>query len=158
MERTTMFKSILVSGLILLAGREAGAECTLKKAAELHVTIENNQILIPGQLEGTKAKFLFDTSFPASLITSNAARQMKLDVFPLSPIFFSGTTFNNLHSREDAGYVRTSKLSLGNYEVSTTSIGVFSPNDNFGGREVLAVLGSDFWSGYEIELDLPQDR
>lgn len=153
-----MIKSLLLSGLVLLAGHEAEAACSLVKVAELHISIENNQILIPGELEGNKVKFLFDSSFPASLITSNGARKMGLTVLPFSQALYSGNTFANIHSREDAGYIRTTKMSLDNHDVAPTSIGVFSPNDNFGGPEVLGVLGSDFWSGYDVELDLPHNR
>lgn len=149
-----MLKQILLAGLVVMTGRQAEAACSLVKVAELHVTVENNQILIPGELEGKKVKFLFDTGFPGSVITSNAARQLEMSVSPMTQAFFDrrlGVVF----SREDNGFGHVGKFFLDGNPIESTSFGIFAPNDNFGAPDVLAVLGSDFWGGYDVEIDLP---
>lgn len=149
-----MIKSLLLSCLLLLAGHEAKAEaCTLVKIAELHVTIENNRILIPGEMAGHKVKFLFDTSYPASLITANTARSLGIPVRSFGQA--EQTPQGVFVSREDVGLANLHGFSLDGYEGSDDiEVGVFSPGDNFGGPDVLGVLGSDFWGGYDVEIDL----
>jgi len=67
----------------LISGR-AEAKCEVTRMMTLPVIVQGNQILIPGTLEGHKVKFLFDTSFPASIIMAPTARRLGLNVMDFS--------------------------------------------------------------------------
>ena len=151
-----MLKHLLLAGLVAMTGGQAEASCTLLKVADLHVTVENNQILIPGELEGHPVKFLFDTSYPGSIIAMNAARRLGVPVSEFGPAVYLGR-MGAIYSREEGGFAHISEFSLDGHKVRATTFGVFGPKDNFGTPDIVASLGSDFWSGYDVEIDLPHN-
>jgi hypothetical protein len=146
----------LAAGLTLLSGGEAlAASCDYTKVAQLHVTVENNQILIPGVLHGHKVKFLFDTSSPASFIPAGAAAKMEVPVSSFnSPTFLS--ILSGYVDPKDYSFGEVSEFTLDGTQIRGTIFRVFGSLEtkNFGGPDVVALLGTDFWKGYEVEIDL----
>lgn len=139
------------AGVMMVAGHQADA-CEFQKLADLHVTVENNQILIPGTLGGKNVKFLFDTSFSASLIPSGAARRLNVPVTSVNPDVYALGEFNF----KDASFAEVPELTLDGFTVKDSFFRVFgsAQSANFGGPDVAALLGADFWKGYEVEVDL----
>ena len=155
-----MIKSVLLSGLLLMAGHEAQAACSFQKIAELHVVVENNQILIPGTLGGKPVKFLFDTSFPTSLLPKGAAARLDVPVSNITqPVTFM--TLAGLVTRDDGSVAEVQQLTLDGMQapIRDTIFRVFGSAEtkNFGAPDVAGLLGADFWSGYEVEVDLPHN-
>jgi len=162
MGKSIMMKPVLTSalmaGLVLAAGHEAKAACNFQKIAELHVVVENNQILIPGILGGKPVKFLFDTAFPRSLLPRGAATRLEI---PLSTVSEPVTimTLSGLAARDDGSVAEVPQFTLDGMQtpIKDTIFHVFGSAEtkNFGSPDVAALLGADFWSGYEVEVDLP---
>lgn len=142
-------RNLILSSLCaaaLLAGR-AEAKCDLIRIATLHVTVEGNQILIPGTLAGKQVKFLFDNSFPASLIMAPMARKLGLEVMDFA-------TLSDPRSTVSEGATGVQQFKLGNYDARHALFAVFGTRDTFGGPDTVAVLGSDYWRQVDVEIDL----
>ena len=135
----------------LLSGR-AEAKCELTRYSTLHVSVEGNQILIPGHLGGEPVKFLFDTSFPASVVTGTIAKRLGLELLD----------YMTNSARGLAGYTNTApqgaaiapEFDLDGNTVRHALFAMFGSRDSFGGADVAAVLGADYWSQYEVDIDL----
>ena len=146
----------LAAGAMMLMGHQAEA-CEFAKIAELHVAVENGQILIPGTLGGKPMKFLFDTSYSASLIPSGAARRLDVPVSSLTAVGVSSLVGGNVNYKDNS-FAEVPELTLDGFAVKDTFFRVFGTTDiaNFGGKDVAALLGADFWKGYDVEVDLPR--
>ncbi len=161
-----MFARILLSANLAAAAlgaalpaTSAQAECRLAKVATLHPVVDNNQILIPGTLNGHKVSFLFDTSFPASIIPAAAARRLGIDVQNLNNLETALLTGWNLYTAEvTEGTTQVQNVDLDGHTVRMTLFGVFGTRDNFGSPDTVAVLGTDFWRQYDVEIDLKSNE
>lgn len=142
-----------------LSASPALAECRLAKVATLHPVIDNNQILIPGTLEGHQVKFLFDTSFPVSIIPAAAAKRLGIDVqnftFEETALL---TSWNFYKAELTEGTTKVQNVDLDGHNVKMTLFGVFGTKDNFGNPDTVAVLGTDFWGQYDVEIDLKDNE
>lgn len=146
----------------LLSGR-AEAKCELIRSYTLHVVVDGNQILIPGRLGGGDVKFLFDTSFPASVVMPAAAKRMGLELLDymtaqspsgaINSRVTGGVSFAGHASTESAGGAIASEFNLDGHTVHHTLFAMFGTRDSFGAPDVAAVLGSDFWNQYDVEID-----
>lgn len=144
----------LAAGLLMMAGHEAQA-CEFAKIAELHVAIENNQILIPGTIGGKSVKFLFDTSFSSSLIPTGAAQRLDVPVSSVTATALSTLVGANVNYKDNS-FAEVPQLTLDGFTVKDTFLRVFGgpESTNFGGPDVAVLLGADFWKGYDVEVDL----
>jgi hypothetical protein len=142
-------RNLILSSLCaaaLMAGR-AEAKCDLVREATLHVMVDGNQILIPGMLGGRQVKFLFDDSFPASLVMAPTARQLGLNVMDFA-------SFSDPRSTLSEGATSVQDFKLGDYKSRNALLAVFGNRDTFGGPDTVAVLGSDYWRQFDVEIDL----
>jgi len=138
-----------------LPAASAHAECRLAKVATLHPVVDNNQILIPGVLNDHKVNFLFDTSFPVSIIPAAAAKRLGIDVQNFTFQETALLTNWNFYTAElTEGTTKVQNVNLDGHNVSMTLFGVFGTSDNFGSPDTVAVLGTDFWRQYDVEIDL----
>ena len=160
-----MFARILLSANMAAAALAAAlpaasaqADCRLAKVATLHPVVENNQILVPGMLAGHKVKFLFDTSFPASIIPAAAASRLGVDVQNFNFQETAMLTNWNFYTAElTEGTTKVQNVDLDGHNVRMTLFGVFGTRENFGSPDTVAVLGTDFWGQYDVEIDLKND-
>lgn len=147
-------RDIVLAGLCaaaLISGR-AEAKCQMTRYFTLHAIVEGNQILIPGRLGGENVKFLFDTSFPASVVTGKTAKRLGLQLLD----------FMTSSARGLAGYTNTEtqggaiapEFDLDGNTIRHALFAMFGNRDTFGGPDVAAVLGNDYWSQYEVDIDL----
>lgn len=142
-----------------LPAASAGAACTLAKVATFHPVVDNNQILISGVLNGHKVNFLFDTSFPASIIPAGAAKRLGVDVQNFTFQESALLTGWNLYTAElTEGTAKVQNVDLDGHKVQMTLFGVFGTRENFGSPDTIAVLGTDFWSQYDVEIDLKSNE
>ena len=142
-------RELALSGLCaaaLLSGR-AEAKCEVTRLATFQVEVDGNQILIPGTMSGQNVKFLFDTSFPASVIMAPTARRLGLEVMDFS-------TFIDPRSTVAEGAASVQEFKLGDYTVRNALFAVFGLGDAFGGPDTVAVLGTDYWRQFDVEIDL----
>lgn len=142
-------RELALSGLCaaaLLSGR-VEAKCEVTRIATFPVEVDGNQILIPGAMSGQKVKFLFDTSFPASVIMTPTAQRLGLNVMDFS-------SFIDKRDTASQGASSVQEFKLGDYTVRNALFAVFGNHDTFGGPDTVAVLGSDYWSQFNVEIDL----
>ncbi len=153
-----MFTKLLLSANLAAAAvlaTSAQAQCRLEKVATLHPVVENNQILIPGTLEGHQVKFLFDTSFPVSIIPAAAAKRLGIDVQNFTFMETALLTGWNLYAAEvTEGTTKVQNVDLDGHTVRMALFGVYGTKDTFGTPDTVAVLGTDFWGQYDVEIDL----
>lgn len=140
--------SFLLCATALACGR-AEAKCEVSRAVTLHVVVEGNQILIPGKLGGENVKFLFDTSFPASVVMGPTARRLGLELLDYSS---RAQRFYSEHKTEGAAIAP--ELDLDGHAIHHTLFAMFGERDSFGAPDVVAVLGNDFWRQFDVEVDL----
>lgn len=142
----------------LLSGR-AEAKCELTRYFTLHAVVEGNQILIPGRLGGEEVKFLFDTSFPASVVTGPTAKRLGLTLLDTMTSISSGSPSlspgrTNFIDTETKGGAIAPEFDLDGNTVRHALFAMFGKHDSFGGTDVAAVLGNDYWHQFDVDVNL----
>ncbi len=130
----------------LMAGR-ADAKCEVTRMMTLPVIVKGNQILIPGTLEGRPVKYLFDTSFLASIIMAPAAERFGLDVMDYM-------SFIDPTSTVSEGAATVKEFTLADYKVRNALFAVWGHHETFGDPDAVAVLGTDYWHQFDVDIDL----
>jgi len=138
----------------LISGR-ADAKCQLTRYFTLHAVVEGNQILIPGRLGGEPVKFLFDTSFPGSVVMGPTAKRLGLELLDFRTVQENPIRSLIGHTETGAeGGAIAPEFDLDGHTVRHALFAMFGDRDSFGGTDVAAVLGADYWSQYEVDIDL----
>lgn len=157
-----MMKQAWLAAAAATLGLASGAQaaCSLNKLTSLNVVVENDQILIPGTMQGQKVKFLFDTAYPANVMPSSAAGRLGVAVAPLAqPSYISEQDMEGNHSigglliPSGAGKADP-EISLDGRAMRGVTFGVFESKDNFGPGEVAGAISGYVWRNYEVEIDL----
>jgi len=140
----------LLLALLALAAGPALADpvCTMQKVGLLHVRIENNQIFVPGSLNGHPIQFLIATDID-SLILPNAAED-----FHLTQIL--GTRFLPFVYFEEIkiGPTLVRDTVVDGVPVKDLLFHILGRRADFGAPDKVAVLGRDFLRQFDVEFDL----
>lgn len=130
-----------------LAG-PAGAVCRIGRVATLHVTVEDNKILVPGTINDTPVRFILATDIE-SMILPLPAHDLGLTKAPsarLAPILYA----------EDLGHGPViGDLTLDGYKLGDQGLHVIGRRQNFGMKTETAVIGRDILMQYDVEFNLP---
>lgn len=131
--------------LALPLAAPVGAECTMRKIAELPVTMEGMRPIVPATLNGTEVKLIADSGAYLSLISPSMAAQLGLKL-ERTPIGF--------HLKGIGGNAASARTEIANFGLSGSNIPnvVFLVGGSDNGRAGL--LGLNVLSVADTEYDL----
>jgi predicted aspartyl protease len=137
---------VLGAGLLAVSAGAASA-CTLQTVGELNVDLSRRAPMVDGEINGVKVKVMIDTGSSLTMITAPAAKALGLigDPTPGGYVFGIG-------GRRDTYSTLLKSLKIG------TLTGNDLPPIAVGGvlqgePDVAMLLGSDFLSQFDVELD-----
>ena len=142
-----MLAGTLGAGLLALAAGAACA-CTLQTVGELNVDLSRRAPIVDGEINGVKVKIVIDTGSSLTMITAPAAKALGLIGAPTPGGYVFG-----IGGRRDTYATVLKSLKVG------TLTGSDLPPITVGGAlagepDVAMLLGSDFLSQFDVELDL----
>lgn len=141
---------MLLALLCMLTAPSARAECRMVELGRFPVNLHGNQIHIKGLLNGVAVSILVDTGAAESMITYDAAMRAGL-----KPAKEARYRMVGVSGKTDMYRTRVDELIIGNYRVANRVWPVLGP-----GSPALAdvgmVLGADFWSKLDLEINLPE--
>lgn len=134
----------------LLVAGTAHAECQMQKFGTLPVKIQDNRIVLDGQINGHPMKFLVDTAAPGTMLLAPYAHSIGLQVDEQ----FGQQRQATMEGRLPMGQITLDTLQIDRYVLKTFRATVRSQRETFGQPDLVAVLGNDFLGQFDIEFDL----
>src|SRR3954468_19511082 len=127
---------------LLAAGHAAAAtpDCKVVRIEGWGVGIERNLPVMDGEINGKKIDILIDTGSERSFVTRSAVTRMMLP-------------------RREVGVMHLQSGRIEDFRIGPAKRRdwdvLVSPEQDFGAEVVSLVLGYDFFSGADVEFDLP---
>jgi hypothetical protein len=159
-ERTSVPGKILLLLCILLFPAAAGAACSVTPRATIPLDLVSGAIIVPVEVNGIAASFILDTGAQRSVVTGEAVRRLSL-----ARDQWVGTTMSGVGGIDRRANADPRSLSLGgvklvrrtlNHDTSLT-VGII-PRTVVGNHVIDGLLGRDFLSVFDLDLDLPARR
>lgn len=134
---------VLLAFLVLGSSAAVAEGCKREPAAAWPVRLEHDRPFVDATVNGSKVNVQVDTAAYASVINSATAQRLKLRV--------DYRTTENLRDGTQVGVATLDELRIGDKVTKGMSVRVVGDL----GRDVDFLLGVDFASSYDLELDLP---
>lgn len=151
-----------LAALLLLAQAAQAAQpgCSVREAAGVTLDVEEDTILVHPQLNGMPTTFVLDTGAQRTVLTEAAAR--RVDVARDEWI---GTTMQGIGGVDRRPNADPRSFTLGGVALvrpilsrdTSLVVGVLG-RTRVGGQVIDGVLGRDFLSAFDLDLDVPQRR
>jgi predicted aspartyl protease len=139
------------AGLVLAILNSAAAagpeDCKLLRIEEWQVRMERNLPMIDGEINGQKIGILLDTGAERSVVTRSAATRLMLSRYDLASSRMYAVTDKPIDA------VRIDELRIGPALRKNWSVLLAAGHDF--GSEISLILGEDFFSAVDVELDFP---
>lgn len=136
------------------AGHDEYADCHVTKLAEVPLVVERNFLFAPVSVNGKSLTMIVDTGTNASLVTPEAAQSLRLDDDPDRSTIFLGAGGTARSPNAMIREIRIGQAAMTNRSVAVHEIdNVKASNQPAGG-----LLGADFLSSYDVEIDGPGQR
>jgi hypothetical protein len=148
----------LAAGLLCLPAG-ARAACTLQQRATVPFAASGRQWVVPLSVNGTTAQFVLDTGAERSLVTPEAVHRLGLALD-----HWVGTTMRGVggvveHQNADPRSLTLGGLALQRHTVThDTSLTVGALPQPAAAQPVDGLLGRDFLSVFDVELDMAAQR
>jgi predicted aspartyl protease len=146
--------------LVLTLARVAGSETALAQncrptpQAELTVMAMGNVPIVTVRINGGTADFLFDTGAERTIMTAAAAKRLGVDAH-----YEYERRMRSIGGAVAGGDARVRSLGLGGMVLGDFRILVGAVSlPSFLGKPIDGLLGADFLSDYEVDLDLEHRR
>jgi hypothetical protein len=149
---------LLLCALLLPAA--ARAACSVTALAEIPLDVVNGAIILPVEVNGITASFILDTGAQRSVVTGEAVHRLGL-----ARDQWIGTTMSGVGGIDRRANANPRSFSLGgvklvrrtlNHDTSLT-VGII-PRAVVGNHVIDGLLGRDFLSVFDLDLDLPARR
>jgi hypothetical protein len=150
----------LLAALLLpvpLLPATASAACAVTAKATIPLDLSNGAITLPVELNGAAATFILDTGAQRSIVTAAAAQRLALARDP-----WVGTTMSGIGGSDTRPNANPTSFTLGGIPLARhtlshdTSLTVaVIPRTHVGTHEIDGLLGRDFLSVFDLDLDLP---
>src|SRR5262249_49928820 len=129
-------------------------DCRPKRQAELALVFLRNLPLVNLTVNGAPATFLLDTGAERSIVAATAAQRLGVDAHYEYP-----RRMRSLDGALSSGDARLRRLDLGgatlaDFRVLVASLSLPGP----AGKPLDGLLGADFFSSFEVDLDLAHGR
>lgn len=122
------------------------AECRMVEMGRFPISLSGNQIHISGLLNGTAVRIFVDTGAAESLVMSSAAKRAGL-----KPVRDTRYRMGGVSGMTDVYRVKVDELIIGNFPVRNR---VWPVIDTTGFDDTGMILGGDFWSKVDFEINL----
>jgi hypothetical protein len=151
---------ILLLLACLLIPLTAGAACVVDSKATVALDVTGGTITVPVEVNGIVATLILDTGAQRSLVTEDAVHRLGL-----ARDEWVGTTMSGVGGIESRPNADPRSLTLGgiplvrrtlNHDTSLT-VGII-PRTHIGSLVIDGVLGRDFLSLFDLDLDVPARR
>ena len=140
--------------------RSARAACVVPQRTGVDLTIARGVIMVPVEVNGVAASFVLDTGAARSVVTTAAVQRLGLTRDP-----WVGTTMSGIGGIARRANADTRSFSLGGVPLirhmlsRDTSLTVADiPSADTPGPLIDGLLGRDYLSVFDLELDLPARR
>lgn len=145
---------LCVLGVLALAQEAAAQDCRPKRRAELTATPAGNVPLVTVSINGAAATFLLDTGAERTILTAAAAKRLRIE-----PHYEYPRRMQSLQGAVSSGDARLRTVELGGMTLDDVRILVASVTlPSVAGKAIDGLLGADFLTGFEVDLDLPRNR
>lgn len=143
-------RKVIIASLVLLAAGPtwaAAPDCKLGRIEEWQVRMERNLPVIEGEINNQKVGILLDTGAERSVITRSAAARLMLERYD--------ATASRMYVIADRPIeaVKIDDLRIGSARRSNWAV-LLAPQHDFG-ADIGVILGKDFFSNVDLELDFP---
>lgn len=144
----------LALAVLAAVGPAAAADCRPVRLVELAVTPMGNVPTVTLRVDGAPATFLFDTGAERTVLTTDAAKRLRL-----SAHYEYARQMRSLGGAMSSGDARLASLGSGglamtNFRVLVGPISL----PPVAGKPLDGLLGADFFTGFEVDLDLAHHR
>jgi predicted aspartyl protease len=148
------FVALLVALFTGVVRAPAADDCKPKRQADLAVVFLRNLPLVNLTVNGAAATFLLDTGAERSIMAAAAARRLGVDAHYEYP-----RRMRSLDGAVSSGDARLRSLGVGgmtlpDFRVLVGALSLPGP----AGRPLDGLLGADFFSSFEVDLDLAHGR
>jgi predicted aspartyl protease len=154
------FLSVLVVLVVAFFSDAAGTtpaaadECKPKRVAELAIVLLRNIPLVNLSVNGAPATFLLDTGAERTIMTAAAAQRLGVESHYEYP-----RRMRSLDGAVSSGDARLRNLGLGGTALADFRVLVGSVSlPGLSGKPLDGLLGADFFSSFEMDLDLAHSR
>jgi hypothetical protein len=155
---TKTFIALLLS--VLLAPLAARAGCDVQDKASIPLSTIDGTMTVPLEVNGIAATFILDTGAQRSLVTEEAVRRLGL-----SRDAWVGTTMSGIGGIDRRPNAIPRSLSLGGIPLvrrtlhhdTSMTVGIM-PSRRTGAVTIDGLLGRDFLSLFDLDLDVPGGR
>jgi hypothetical protein len=149
---------------LLLAGLSmplpAAAGCVVDSKATIPLDVTGGAITLPLEVNGIAATFILDTGAQRSLVTEEAVHHLDL-----ARDEWVGTTMRGVGGIESRPNADPRSLTLGGVPLvrrtvthdTSLTVGIL-PRTHFAGLVIDGVLGRDFLSLFDLDIDVPGNR
>ncbi|MGH7046042.1 MAG: retroviral-like aspartic protease family protein [Stellaceae bacterium] len=150
-----LVRTLCILLLVIAATSTAAAQqCRPVRLAELPVTLMGNVPVVTVHINGAAASLLFDTGAERTVLTSTAAKRLHIE-----PHYEYTRRMRSLDSAVASGDATVRSLDFGTTAFRGVAILVGSLSlPNVGGKPLDGLLGADFFSSFEVDLDLEHRR
>jgi predicted aspartyl protease len=132
----------------------AADDCKPKRQSELAVVFLGNLPLVNLTVNGAHATFLLDTGAERTIMAAAAAQRLGVDAHYEYP-----RRMRSLDGAVASGDARLRSLDLGGYTLPNFTVLVGSVSlPGPAGKSLDGLLGADFFSSFEVDLDLAHGR
>lgn len=133
----------------------AAAEgCRAVRLVELSVTPLGNVPTVTLRVDGAPATFLFDTGAERTILTAAAAKRLAIEVH-----YEYERRMRSLGTAVASGDARLRSVGLGGLAMTNFRVLVGPVSlPKLGDRQLDGLLGADFFTGFEVDLDLAHRR
>jgi Aspartyl protease len=159
--RVTAKKRIILLLLVaLFIPAAARAACVVESKAAISLQVTGGAIIVPVELNGMTASFILDSGAQRSVVTQDAVQRLGL-----ARDQWVGTTMGGIGGIDRRPNADPHSFSLGgipmvrrtvNHDTSLT-VGVL-PRPRAGSQVIDGLLGRDFLSLFDLDLDMPARR
>jgi predicted aspartyl protease len=133
--------------LVFGAPRVATAACQLKEISEFHVTMDGNEPLVDGSINGHPVRFLVDLGSSNTFISRSGAKALGLTPHRMSNITFYGTGGGEVPSETIIDDLKIGNMYAHKSDMMVIGAGLKS-------NRYVGLLGADILLQADIEFDL----
>ncbi|MGC1301523.1 MAG: retropepsin-like aspartic protease [Caulobacteraceae bacterium] len=136
-------------GAALVGGGPARAACQLQQVGELPVVVTRGRILLPTSINGRPVMMIADTGAFTSLLSQDVPLELGLSAHD----FATTVRVDGVGGRVNARVVTIKELRFGKFVVHDAKLMV--AGRRLGPDAVVGLMGTDLFSQYDTEIDLP---
>jgi hypothetical protein len=143
----------------MLAG-SANAACTVAHRAEVPLQVVAGVPIVPVQVNDTTLPFVPDTGAERSLVTEETVQRAGLRLDEWASTMVQGVSGYVRHRNADPAALSLGGIPLRRRSLAadqTLTVGPL-PQPGFAAQDIAGLLGSDFLSVFDLDLDIPHRR